>query len=347
MLNGSAGGSGIVVDAERGLILTTVSNAGGASQVWVVLADGREASTTRIVLDPRSDLAVLSIDPKVGPLTQIEWGDSESLQLGDWVLSVARPTGQARAVSAGIFSGVETGPFGPTAGDVNTLRSDVRVAAAGNGGPLINLAGQVVGIIQDPRFVGAVADDFSRAIPASLAQRIAAELVDHGRVRHGYLGLSVGSGGFGTSGAPAKLVVSGVSPSSPAAEAGFQIGDRIASIDGKPVTELDSLARAVESSPIGQEFRIEVERGGNRMELNVRRRPRPEPGGVIAPGPAVPGPRIPDRRLRPRRNTPVRSEGPEGQPDLSAPAPDTELPKAVEPLKPSEERSESPRPQIG
>ncbi len=333
MMGGMPGGSGFVIDAQRGLILTTASNVDGASQVWVVLADGREATTTRVILDPRSDLAVLSIDPKSGLTSQAEWGASEALQLGDWVLSIARPTGTTWAVSAGIVSGIEPAQSGPMNGEQELIRSDVKLAASGSGGPLINLAGQVVGINRVGPAVGPRYDDFNAAIPSAHARRVVSELVEHGRVRRGYLGLSVGAGGFIAPNQPSGLIVSGVSPSSPAVEAGFQIGDRIVSIDGRAVTELDSLARAVDSAPIGQEFRVEVERGGKRTELNVKSRPRPEPGGVIGPGPVIPGPRAPDRRLRPRRNPPVRSEGPDEQPDLSSPPPGTESPKAVEPLK--------------
>jgi serine protease Do len=328
------GGSGVVVDAQRGLILTTRSAMAGLPQFAIVLADGRELPCQRVVEDGATDLAVLSVDPKGVPLTDVEWGDSDSLKLGDWVLAVGRPTGTTQAISAGIVSGRDAAAFGSPASELELIRSDVRLAATGSGGPLVNLAGQVVGINLRTPIPGLLPDGFGVSVPAALARRVASDLAEHGRVRRGYLGLTLGPGGVTSPDLPAGLVITSVTPSSPAAEAGFQVGDRIVALDGRPTVELESLARAVEAAPIGQEFRITVERGGKRLDLTVKSRPRPETSGRVSRGALPPVARSPDRRLRPRprtqepaaaakpsrprrdRDAPLQSEGPDDSPAL-------------------------------
>jgi S1-C subfamily serine protease len=336
------GGSGIVIDAQRGLILTTRSAVARLPRWSIVFADGREVSCQRVFEDLQSDLAVLSIDPKAGPLSAVEWGDSQALRLGDWVLAIGRPSGTTQAVSAGIVSGRDASGAGSIGAELGLIRSDVRTGASTVGGPLINLAGQVVGINRVSPGTGMPADGFSHAIPAEWARRVASDLVEHGSVRRGYLGLTLGPGEAAPGDAFSGLIVTGIAPSSPAAEAGFRVGDRIVALDGRPVSELEGLARAVEAAPVGQEFRIAVERGGKRVELAVRSRPRPEAfGAVPAPG-ILPGsgPRLPDRRLRPRqrprdlapqpetprRDRPLESEGPDDPRSLPAPLPPADRP---------------------
>ncbi|MGC8644610.1 MAG: S1C family serine protease, partial [Isosphaeraceae bacterium] len=259
---GGSTGSGVVIDAARGLILTTEQATSGAARVTLIFTDGREIEANRVVRDPRSELVLLSIDPQNVRLKQAEWGSSEKLQLGDWVLSVGRPTGRTHAVSAGIVSGRGAGPE-PNA-DADAIRTDAVLNLANAGGPLVDLDGKVVGINRAGLDPGSRQAGFGFAIPAERARRFAADLADVGHVRHGYLGLIIGPDGGEPNGPSAGqgLVVTGVNAGGPAEDAGIRVGDRIVGLNGGPIIGLEALSRAVDSAPVGQEFRLTVDRGG-------------------------------------------------------------------------------------
>jgi serine protease Do len=267
------GGSGVVVDAARGLILTTDQAITGASRVLVTYEDGREVETVRVVRDPQTELVVLGVDPRSVRVKEAEWGSTEALQLGDWVLSIGRSSGHAGTVSAGIVSSRAAG----THDDV--LRTDAVVGGAGSGGPLIDLEGKIVGINRarlDPR---GWPDGLGLAIPAERARRCVSDLAEFGRVRRGYLGVMIAPGGGpgpDQRGLGSGLVITGLSALSPAAEAGLRVGDRIVSLDGHPVTSRDEFSRVVDEAPIGQEFRLTIERAGKRQDVTVVTRQRPE-----------------------------------------------------------------------
>ncbi len=311
------GGSGVIVDAARGLILTSEQAIAGGSRAVVVYEDGREVETDRVVRDPQTELVVLAVDPRTVHAKEAEWDSSEALQLGDWVLSIGRSSGRAGTVSAGIVSS--------RAADAqdNLLRTDAVVGSAGSGGPLINLEGKIVGINRarlDPR---GWPDGFGLAIPAERARRCISDLADFGQVRRGYLGVMIapaGSAGPGPTGLAAGLVVTGVSAGSPAAEAGLRAGDRIVSLDGRPISSWEEFSRVVDEAPVGQEFRLTIERAGKRQDVPVATRHRPQ--GSL--NPAGPRDRAGSRSLRPvplRRRAPVlRSEGPDDRP-AGQPAP--------------------------
>ena len=315
------GGSGVVVDAARGLILTSDQAIAGASRVAVIYEDGREVETDRVVRDPQTELVVLVVDPRSVRAKEAEWGSSEALQLGDWVLSIGRSSGRAGTVSAGIVSGRTAGA------QDDLLRTDAVIGSAGSGGPLINLEGRIVGINRarlDPR---GWPDGFGLAIPAERAHRCISDLAEFGRVRRGYLGVMIAPGGgpvLDPTGQASGLVVTGLSAGSAAAEAGLRVGDRIVFLDGHPITDREEFSRAVDEAPIGQEFRLTIERAGKRQDVMVATRRRPQ--GPL--NPAGPLDRSGARSLRPvppRRGAAVlRSEGPDDraprQPAL-APAP--------------------------
>jgi serine protease Do len=331
------GGSGVVVDAARGLILTSDQAIAGASRVIVVYEDGREVESDRVVRDPQTELAVLAVDPRSVRVKEAEWGNSEALQLGDWVLSIGRSYDRAGTVSAGIVSSRAAGT------QDELLRTDAVVGSAGSGGPLIDLEGKIVGINRariDPR---GWPDGFGLAIPADRARRCVSDLAEYGRVRRGYLGVMISpAGGLGLDprGQGSGLVVTGLTAASPAAEAGLRVGDKIVSLDDHPITNRDEFSRAVDEAPIGQEFRLTIERSGKRQDVVVATRQRPEvpivpagPFGYLPPG-LMPGGRPRDRSaarslrpIPPRQGAPVlRSEGPDDQPPRQ-PAPTPASPR--------------------
>jgi len=336
-----AGGSGVVVDARRGLILTTEQVSFLSPQVVVILADGREIQPRRLARDSRSGLALITIDPKDLSLSEARWGEPEGLQLGDWVLALARTSSGAPFVSAGITSG--RGPGQPVS-PYDSLLTDAKIGSAGSGGPLVDLEGRVIGINEvrlDPRGWPTSV----RVIPIDLARRCASDLAEFGQARRGYLGLVVeprGIEGVNSAAGGAGLAVTGLSPDGPAALAGLRVGDVIVALDGQPIVELRALSRTVDESPVGREFRLTIERQDKRVEIVVASCPRPVAQGLSGnePNPPV---RRPQLRLRPparpggRSPRPVPSEPPERVPEAAPaapPAPTNLLPPALpEPLE--------------
>jgi serine protease Do len=137
------GGSGVVIDAARGLILTNDHVVQAGSRVVVALPDGRRRLAREVRRDPKSDLAVLTIDPQ--GLQQADWGDSEALEIGDWVLAIGQPFGLTGTVTAGIVSGKGRG-LGETTYYEDLIQTDAAINPGNSGGPLVNLRGEVVGI---------------------------------------------------------------------------------------------------------------------------------------------------------------------------------------------------------
>ena len=274
----------------------------------MTLSDHREVETDRIARDPRSELVLLSVDAANLPLRQAAWGDSDALQVGDWVLAVGRTAGRGVTVSAGIAcetrSGKESGRDDP-------IRTDAIITGLNAGGPLVDLEGKVVGISLAHGEPGSPNDGFSQAIPGSLARRVATELAGFGRVKRGYLGLVI-SGDEPASLNPRDtspgVLITGITTGGPADMAGLRVGDRIVAVNGRPISGFEELLRQVENAPVGQRFSLTIQRAGSRMEIDVQTAERPEtgaPAGSLRP--IVPGFR---GRLRPRDSVPGQSAPP-------------------------------------
>jgi len=268
-------GSGLIVDARRGLVATSLGVLRGSMQAEVVLPDGSIRPALRIMApDARIDLALIEFDPKGADLIQAEWADSRTLQLGDWVVAVGRSEKGRTLASAGIVAAsVERTEAGS---ELEPIQADALVTAETAGGPLVNLDGQVVGISQvGGDFVGGEPrDGFRTAIPETLVRKIAGDLHAEGRVRHAYLGVTLEPGRR-----PGGTVVTSVSPGSPAANAGLAPGDRIVSVDGRAVRDAQALSRAVEAAPVGKEMTLVIERKGKKFEAKARTRTRPDAMG--------------------------------------------------------------------
>ena len=250
-------GSGVILDAEKGYVLTNDHVIDGARGVVVVLHDGRERNASRILRDPRSDLAVVVIDPK--GLKQAEWGDSESLETGDWVLAVGQPFGLSGTVTTGIVSGK-----GRAAGLIpydDLIQTDAAINPGNSGGPLVDLKGRIVGINTALRTVRGGFEGVGLAIPASRARRVANDLAAFGVVKRGYLGVSIGAVDRETAeklDQPGAVRVTAVSPGSPAEQAGLQVGDVVLQIDGKALRGVGSLQVLVEFAEKGKPLTLKI-----------------------------------------------------------------------------------------
>jgi serine protease Do len=261
-------GSGVIID-PNGHILTNNHVVDGAKEVIVTLADKKEYKATIVGRDPKTDLAVLKIEPQ-GNISAAAMGDSDQLQVGDWVLAIGNPFGLSNTVTSGIVSAkgriIGAGPYD------DFIQTDASINPGNSGGPLFNMKGEVVGIntaiVPQGQGIG-----FS--IPANVAKPLIPQLVSKGEVTRGYLGVSIqaltpelakalkiekGTG----------ALVGDVVPESPAANAGIQQGDVIISFNQEPIEGSRELSSLVAKTPVGEEVPIVVFRDGTEKKFSVK-----------------------------------------------------------------------------
>jgi serine protease Do len=339
-------GSGVVVDAKNGYILTNDHVLLGSSQAVVVLADGRERMVSQVRRDPAVDLAVLVIDPAGLSLTQAKLGNPNSLHPGDWVVSVGQAGGTPASLSSGIFSSRRRGAGTPALSE-EWLETDAAVNSLNSGGPLVNLAGEVVGINTTQTGRRAQVAGMGFALPIDRARRVAADLINFGRVRRAFLGVHIEPAQPSAPGRPTlpgSVLIASVTPGTPAAEAGFRPGDVVVAVAGRPVAGAAMLQGLIETAPIGENLTVTIERGGQRQDLVVRPQAQPV---TAAPGAPLTGPRVlPDSRQDPLRGRVRGGAPPVGSPRASPPlppqSPGDDVPSALEPIPRTEQPAAGP-----
>ena len=270
-------GSGFLVDA-KGVILTNDHVVDGARQVKIRLQDGREFVSKDIKTDPQTDLAVVRIDAP-SPLPYLELGDSDAMQIGDRVLAVGAPFGLAGSVTAGIISG-EGRSLHANANE-NFLQTDAAINPGNSGGPLVNMAGQVIGVNTAIRSSTGGSQGVGLAIPSSLAKSIMEQLLKNGVVRRAYLGVYVRSleqdvaARLGVADGTG-VVVAQVVDGSPAAKAGMQPGDVLTTVGGKTITSGGQLQQLVAALPLDKPVEVGVVRDGKpkTFEATVEQQPK-------------------------------------------------------------------------
>ncbi len=277
-------GSGVIIDAS-GIVLTNNHVVEGADTVTVELADGRDYKAIEIKTDPASDLAVVRLgDAENLPVAKL--GDSDKMEIGDWVIAIGNPFELETTVSAGIISGK-----GRELGSVQRakfLQTDAAINPGNSGGPLVNLAGEVVGINTAIASNNGGYQGIGFAIPINLAKWVGGQLVAKGRVQRGYLGVQIGAL---SSEMASKLgvkdrkgvLVNDVVAGSPAAEAGVEELDVIMSFDGQLVDGPRTLQEVVERSDFDKPHRVTVLREGKKSELEIAVRALPDKLGAAAP----------------------------------------------------------------
>jgi len=239
-------GSGVIVDAENGHVLTNYHVVHDADEVEIVLADGRKHEAAWVRGDPQTDLAVLKIN--ADGLVDAPLGDSDKMEPGDWVLAIGAPHGLAKTVTAGIISakGRQTGQTDYE----NYLQTDAAINRGNSGGPLVNMRGEVVGI--NTAIVSSVQENagIGLSIPSNMARRIMNELIETGKVVRGYLGVIIQNVDERlakslnlptTKGA----LISEVMDDGPADAAGLKPGDFIVRVDGRDVENVNELRNRV------------------------------------------------------------------------------------------------------
>jgi serine protease Do len=268
-------GSGVIVD-PTGVALTNAHVVEKASDIEVVTLDGSKHKAKVIGLDKKTDLAVLKLDDGKGTFRYARLGDSERIQVGDWVIAVGSPFGLQSTVTAGIISAkarqIGQGPLD------NFLQTDAAINPGNSGGPLVNMQGEVVGI---STAIVAGGSGIGFAIPINMAKKIYTELVAKGKVTRGWLGVSIQpltpelAKSFGAKDTKGVLV-SDVIPESPASKSGLKSGDILLEFNGKKMEAPADLQRAVGLTSPNQDAKVKVLRDQSERTIEIKIGEAPE-----------------------------------------------------------------------
>ncbi|ADF60528.1 MULTISPECIES: serine endoprotease DegP [Enterobacter] len=265
-------GSGVIIDAAKGYVVTNNHVVDNANSIKVQLSDGRKFDAKVVGKDPRSDIALIQIqDPK--NLTAIKIADSDALRVGDYTVAIGNPFGLGETVTSGIVSAL--GRSGLNAENYeNFIQTDAAINRGNSGGALVNLNGELIGIntailAPDGGNIG-----IGFAIPSNMVKNLTAQMVQYGQVKRGELGIM----GTELNSELAKAMkvdaqrgafVSQVMPNSSAAKAGIKAGDVITSLNGKPISSFAALRAEVGSMPIGSKVTLGLLRDGKAVNVSL------------------------------------------------------------------------------
>ena len=265
-------GSGVIIDAAKGYVVTNNHVVDNATTIKVQMSDGRKFDAKVVGKDPRSDIALIQIqDPK--NLTAIKLADSDALRVGDYTVAIGNPFGLGETVTSGIVSAL--GRSGLNAENYeNFIQTDAAINRGNSGGALVNLNGELIGIntailAPDGGNIG-----IGFAIPSNMVKNLTAQMVQYGQVKRGELGIM----GTELNSELAKAMkvdaqrgafVSQVMPNSSAAKAGIKAGDVITSLNGKPISSFAALRAEVGSMPIGSKVTLGLLREGKPVNVSL------------------------------------------------------------------------------
>ncbi len=284
----SALGSGFVI-SEDGFIVTNNHVIEGADEITIEFFEGFELPATLIGTDPNTDIALLKVEADE-PLKFVQFGDSNTMRVGDWVMAMGNPLGQGFSVSAGIVSARNRALSG-TYDDY--IQTDAAINRGNSGGPLFNMDGDVIGVntaILSPNG-GSIGIGFSMA--SNVVLNVIDQLKEFGETRRGWLGVRIQDVGDDVAEAlgleEAKGALVSDVPEGPAKESGMLAGDVIVSFDGVEVQDTRQLVRVVANTPVGKAVRVVVNRDGATQTLKVTLGRREEAQGAVpAAAPAIP-----------------------------------------------------------
>jgi Do/DeqQ family serine protease len=266
-------GSGVIIDGDRGLILTNSHVIEKASTIKVVLQDEREFEARVVGADPDSDLAVLKIETEEG-LPAVAMGSSDDLMIGETVIAIGNPFGFSHTVTTGVISAVNRSIRSEERIYREFIQIDASINPGNSGGPLLNINGELIGI---NTAIYAKAQGIGFAIPINRARRIVADLIQYGEVKQAWIGLVVQDiderlAQYLKYPAAKGVVVTSVEEDSPAEQAGFLEGDVISAVDQRKIKSRDDYLGATRSLAADQKVGFEIWRAGNsrRMSLETR-----------------------------------------------------------------------------
>jgi serine protease Do/serine protease DegQ len=264
-------GSGVVVDAARGYVLTNNHVIDKAEHIRVMLSDGRKFDAELIGADPESDIAVIRIPAE--KLTALPLADSDALNVGDFVVAIGNPFGLGQTVTSGIVSALGRTGLG-IEGYEDFIQTDASINPGNSGGALVNLRGELVGVNTAILAPGGGNVGIGFAIPINMARSIMDQLVTHGEIRRGQLGITAQdltpelAQAFGLN-EQRGTVIADIVQGSPAAAAGLRVGDIILGLNGRPVESAAEVRNRIGLLRIGERVELTVLREGRQMQISA------------------------------------------------------------------------------
>ncbi|MBX3651894.1 MAG: Do family serine endopeptidase [Burkholderiales bacterium] len=267
-----AAGSGVIVDAARGYVLTNNHVIKDAEQVIVTLKDRRSFPAKLVGTDPGTDIAVLQIPAQ--NLSALRIGDSDALQVGDYVLAIGNPFGIGQTVTSGIVSALGRSGLS-VEGYEDFIQTDASINPGNSGGALVNLRGELIGI--NTAIIGPAGGNvgIGFAVPSAMARAVMDQVVRHGEVRRGRLGIEMAD-------VPAELqrklrlptldgaLIAKVEDGSPADRAGLREGDVVTALNGRPIRTSGELRARLGLTPVGEEVELGILRDGAPQRIRTR-----------------------------------------------------------------------------
>ena len=262
-----AAGSGFII-RQDGYIVTNAHVVDEADRIQIRLGDARRFDARLIGLDNRVDLALLKIDAKDLPVAAL--GDSNKLRVGEFVLALGHPFGLAQTVSFGIV-GRKGAPLFVASPGFDFIQTDAAVNPGNSGGPLVNMAGEVIGV----NSMAALNGSIGFAIPVNLVKGLLPQLATKGRVEWSWLGVNIAEvadeegGKYGLAEGRGGVLIRSVVAGQPADRGGVKPEDVVTSVDGAQIENVSDLQRIIASTPVGQTVKLQVMRNGKSTELSV------------------------------------------------------------------------------
>jgi putative serine protease PepD len=258
----SAEGTGFVYDS-KGDIVTNEHVVDGASTVSVKFSDGSTFKATVVGTDISTDVAVVHVDAPASKLVPLVLGDSSKAAVGDGVVAIGNPFGLDGTVTTGIVSAVDREISSPDSTPIEgAIQTDAAINHGNSGGPLLNLAGNVIGITSQIQSESGGSDGVGFAIPSNLVQNVADQLIATGKAQHALLGVNVKTAANG-------VAVADVESGSAAADAGIKAGDVITAADGKSVTTAEQLRAIIAGHEPGDKLTLKLLRSGSEKTLTA------------------------------------------------------------------------------
>ncbi len=265
-------GSGVIVDAARGYVLTNNHVVREAEKIIVILKDRRQFEAKLVGTDPGTDVAVLQIQAQ--GLSALPFGDSDQLEIGDYVIAIGNPFGIGQTVTSGIVSALGRTGLTPE-GYEDFIQTDASINPGNSGGALVNLRGELIGI--NSAIIGPSGGNvgIGFAVPSNMARGVMSQITRFGEVRRGRLGISMTdltpalAREFGVS-ARAGAAITAVQPGSPAEKAGLRKHDVILALNGRPIRSSGSLRARLGLTPVGEEIELRIARGDDELTIRTR-----------------------------------------------------------------------------